>query len=758
METKKILVLCFLGDPTLPAGSLLGTGGYNASVKDVFDFLCNTPQFECIFVTNTTGNYTDTSSVKINKNISLHRLYSSAANLLHKNDYTLEIETFITEVESIVKDFSQISFIHSFYWLSGLIASVLSEKYQLPFIHTTVSLSKQKLIAGYQPAITQQLEYENDFLQKAKYVLAITEEEKRILIEHYRLSEEKIIVEGQNISKAFHEPLYNNYGLPQDIFPQSEKFNPIGFNELGISDAGWWNAGAFTYVGRIIKAKGLDIIINAWITLDKYFHKSIPPLWIIGNTPYEINAFREKLDIPLNLLSQYENSRRIVWWGYLDPIAISTIYLKTAVLITHSAFEGGGRVILEAMCQGIPVISTNTGFGKDYVKDWINGFVVEYGDIDNLMLRMSHFVSNATLSSVLGQNSKVIFREIEAHQNHNACINDLYTSLHNNCNYSKVCACNLNLCDTVFEKGIVTTFPYYYHKPTLKELSQFVNTAVQKKAFTKESDYREIRSRDVWVYKEKYVVKNIYPKLNKRKLWDASEVQDVWATTEMINKYYLCMKSSVVLTPISISKEKLLMVLPYMAMLSYSELKTSVYNIAIRLKMFSDLPAEDVIATTSFVSYWENLKKSIYYLHIEELLSLYDMLPPSVNKFLSTPENFIAPMRLQYAQSILDHIGIYENLLYILPTYKWRYLQCGYDAAQLFYETLTLSIPLCISESCTMLCQFSHIWEVSVLEIIGWSLCICFEHMIHDILFQEKKLSCIKSIYLHLIELMESFI
>lgn len=177
--------------------------------------------------------------------------------------------------------------------MSGLIASIFSEKYQIPFIHTTVSLSKQKELSGYQPAIKHQFDYEKTFLHRAKYILAITEEEERILAEYYKIDNEKIIVEGQNIANDYHSPIYDRYGIPQNFFQSNANapLKPIGFDELNISKDNWWNYGAFTYVGRINQAKGVNIIIKAWIELDKRFNGNIPPLWLVGNTPYEIDNF-----------------------------------------------------------------------------------------------------------------------------------------------------------------------------------------------------------------------------------------------------------------------------------------------------------------------------------------------------------------------------------------------------------------------------------------------------------------------------------
>lgn len=758
MKAHTILILCFLGDPTLPAGSLAGTGGFNASVKDLLDFIVKTHTFNCIFITNTTGNYTESSIVQISSNVMLYRLFSPAIHLLQKNNYTQEIENFQNNIEYIIKDFSNIAFIHSFYWLSGLIANTLSEKYQIPFIHTTVSLSMQKMISGYTPDINHQFEYENAFLHKAKYILAITEEEKRVLIEYYNIDDKKIIVEGQNIANEYHTPLYDNYGIPQSISQTSTRLKPVGFNELNVSDGNWWNYGAFTYVGRINQTKGVDIIIKAWIELDKRFEGKIPPLWLIGNTPYEIEHFRNEIGISTKLLLKYEQTKRIIWWGYLNPTAISTLYLKTAVLVTHSAFEGGGRVILEALCQGIPVISTNTGFGKDYIIDWLNGFIVNYMDIEMLMLRMSHFVTNPMLSSVLGENAKKCFQVIEANWNRNTRINNLYCTLISNSNYSNAYISNITLDNNMFEKGCITTYPYYYHKPTVREITDFASSCIKEVVFIP-SKFEQISSFDLWKYNREYVIKNIYPKLNKRKLWDYSETFNVWSTYEIIKKYTYSIKSHVILSPINMSSESLLIIFPYMEMLSCREIEKNVYKIAKCLKLFSELPLEkDNVIGISFVSYWRNLQQYINRLKFSNIANKLKRIPPAIKCFLNNPQNFTGKMCIQYAQPPLGHVGILKNKIFLLPTYHWKYSQEGLDAGLLFYQVLFSMHRLCPTTTLSVLHYFSSIWELPEKQILGWTLCICIENMICDLIFSTSKQYLIDKVYIHLINLFDTLI
>jgi hypothetical protein len=164
----------------------------------------------------------------------------------------------------------------------------------------------------------------------------------------------------------------------------------------------WWNTGAFVYVGRMGDNKGVEHILTAWCTLKQRLPDRCPDLWIIGGEPFEIETVRRK-SLELTELAIHEASGRVRWWGYLNEEGISAILLKACVLVMHSSYEPGGRVILEAMAQGVPVIATHHGFALDLVGDWETGFIVPYGDIEMLYRRMEHFARMPLLGISLGK-------------------------------------------------------------------------------------------------------------------------------------------------------------------------------------------------------------------------------------------------------------------------------------------------------------------------------------------------------------------
>lgn len=167
----------------------------------------------------------------------------------------------------------------------------------------------------------------------------------------------------------------------------------------------WWWHRPFLYIGRMAEDKGVVQILNAWQELKSRFGEDCPPLWLVGGSPEEIDSIRELTGWrePLN---DWERKGDIVWWGYIDSAGVSALLCRSMVVVMHSRYEPGGRVVLESMAQGVPVIATPYGFATELVKDWETGFLIEFGEQEVLVARMAHFVRQPLLRNVLGADAK----------------------------------------------------------------------------------------------------------------------------------------------------------------------------------------------------------------------------------------------------------------------------------------------------------------------------------------------------------------
>lgn len=179
-------------------------------------------------------------------------------------------------------------------------------------------------------------------------------------------------------------------------------------SSLEIDDTIRWESNrAFVYFGRLAPSKGIDIVLRSWLYLADNHHEICPPLWLVGGSPKEISDIRRYANLE-ERLKPYERNSRIVWWGFLDPPGVSAILLRAIALITHSKYEPGGRVIVEAMRQGIPTIATPHGFATDLIANWVSGFIVPYDDEACLRHRMSLFLHQPFLSQAMGYQARQI--------------------------------------------------------------------------------------------------------------------------------------------------------------------------------------------------------------------------------------------------------------------------------------------------------------------------------------------------------------
>ena len=322
-------------------------------------------------------------------------------------------------VIEILSKYNDCSFIfHSIYWQSGMLAYELAEQYNTFYVHTILSNGKKKQLAGaVEDIVKQRIHEEEKIFAHAKYLICSSLSEINEIQKLYAIPPENLILAGLEVDNHYLYPAYNSRGeirintLGNTIIEQQylSYFSDINKND----DYLWWNLKNFIYFGRIHKNKGIKQIIIAWMQAYEIIGEQMPNLWIVGGSPSQIEHFRNTIKEYIPQLADLEKQHRIIWWGTLPPEGISTLLLKSSVLITHSKYEAGGLVLLEALNQGIPVIATPNGYGKDYLENWYNGFVVPYNDIAALKQKLLFFCSHPFLTDYLGKNAKQSAKEIE---------------------------------------------------------------------------------------------------------------------------------------------------------------------------------------------------------------------------------------------------------------------------------------------------------------------------------------------------------
>jgi len=163
------------------------------------------------------------------------------------------------------------------------------------------------------------------------------------------------------------------------------------------------------YLGRIVKRKGLDILIQAFSKIEE--KRSDVALVVCGNG--EFLPYCEQLGKKLG-------ARNIFFLGGVSEGEVASVYEAADVFVLPSCIrsgqgievEGWGLVINEAMSMGKPIITTDAvGAAKDLVKENINGYIVKNGDANELCRALDKILGNERLRNIMGKNSRKIFED-----------------------------------------------------------------------------------------------------------------------------------------------------------------------------------------------------------------------------------------------------------------------------------------------------------------------------------------------------------
>lgn len=145
-----------------------------------------------------------------------------------------------------------------------------------------------------------------------------------------------------------------------DIFQQAKRRQEVN------------DAMDIVYAGVLIPRKGVHLLLDAFAALD---HPSAR-LHLVGH--------RENRQYGASLQAQARElgiAARVHFVGAVSQAELADYLGAARVMALPSLSEGLGRVVVEAMLLGTPVIGSRVGGIPDLVRDGENGYLVEAGDV-----------------------------------------------------------------------------------------------------------------------------------------------------------------------------------------------------------------------------------------------------------------------------------------------------------------------------------------------------------------------------------------
>ncbi len=210
-------------------------------------------------------------------------------------------------------------------------------------------------------------------LKKCDTFVATTEQIKRELIDR-SVPEERIVL------------------IPNGV--DTERFTPSTRDEKRIlrEKLGIRPGPACIFVGRLIRRKGVDVLLRAW----KEVMRDIPnaTLFIVGGG--------EEKETLQRLSESFRSGTGVSFLGHIGPAEVAEYYKISDLFVFPSRGEGMPNAILEAMSSGLPVIATAIGGIVDMITDGGNGRLVPPDD---------HGALAASIKEVLARGGEMLGME-----------------------------------------------------------------------------------------------------------------------------------------------------------------------------------------------------------------------------------------------------------------------------------------------------------------------------------------------------------
>ncbi|MBE0568110.1 MAG: glycosyltransferase family 4 protein [Deltaproteobacteria bacterium] len=266
-------------------------------------------------------------------------------------------------------DFRKIVAINTHFSIpTGPLGMVASKLFALPNVLTIIGGDIYDPTKRHSPHRSAVLRFFNRMIiNSATHVVAISSDTKMRAEEHYKIKKEISVI---------------NYG-----FPPPERTN-VNRSELGLSEQKYY----LIAVGRLVRRKGFEYLIASLRDLPSEIQ-----LLIIGDGPLEQElrsiASRAGVSDRVSLLG-YQTRERI--WEYLQ---VSDCY------VLSSLHEGLGIVVQEAMCAGLPIVSSDNGGQVDLIHHGRNGVLVKPMDPQALSSAIKEIYSHPEMAAEMRRNN-----------------------------------------------------------------------------------------------------------------------------------------------------------------------------------------------------------------------------------------------------------------------------------------------------------------------------------------------------------------
>jgi glycosyltransferase involved in cell wall biosynthesis len=185
------------------------------------------------------------------------------------------------------------------------------------------------------------LPFEKRAYRLAARIVCVSEDTKRILVENYGISEEKITVILNAVDTG--------------------KFYPLNIPK---------QQNTLLYIGRVDKRKGIEFLIRSMT----FVREQMPDaLLLVGGTGRYLGKMK-------SLVSRLRLDRNVRFLGFVPDEQLNLLYNQAMCVVVPSIFEGFGITVIEAIAAGTRVVGTDVDGIREILRSEEYGRLAPYGD------------------------------------------------------------------------------------------------------------------------------------------------------------------------------------------------------------------------------------------------------------------------------------------------------------------------------------------------------------------------------------------
>ena len=161
------------------------------------------------------------------------------------------------------------------------------------------------------------------------------------------------------------------------------------------------DAFVFCFVGRIVRDKGVNELVEAFDRLSQNRHTAY--LLLIGPQEKDLDPIEEQTQ------KRIINNSHILALGKKDDVRPYLAISNAFVLPSYR--EGLGQVLLEANAMDVPCIASNIVGPRDVIVPNVNGELVDVKNVDALYEKMKEWIDNSEHVEAMAKGSRRLIVE-----------------------------------------------------------------------------------------------------------------------------------------------------------------------------------------------------------------------------------------------------------------------------------------------------------------------------------------------------------